>query len=70
MYDAWLSKGGGQRRVELRWDKPLAEDDVFTYDRDIYKVTAIHPGGDDFEAVIEADWQDVGEVGTGQFVRD
>jgi hypothetical protein len=70
IYDAWLSKGGGERRVEIRRDKPLAKGDVFTYDRNIYKVTAVHPGGDDFDAIIEAEWQDVGEVGTGQFLRD
>jgi hypothetical protein len=44
VYDAWLSKGGGERRVELRWHKPLVVDDVFTYDREIYR-TFRHRGG-------------------------
>jgi hypothetical protein len=70
VYDAWLSKGGGERRVELRWHKPLVVDDVFTYDREIYKVTALHPGHDEFDAVIAAAWQDVGRLGTAQFIPD
>jgi hypothetical protein len=70
VYDAWLSKGGGERRVELQWRKPLVVDDVFTYDREIYKVTALHPGNDEFVAVIAAEWQDVGRLGTAQFIPD
>jgi uncharacterized Zn finger protein len=57
VYDARLSKEGiGERQVELTWEEPLAVGDLFTYDGEIYDVTAVHVGHDRFDAVIEAEW--------------
>ena len=65
-YDVWLSKGGGERQIVLEDDRQLAKDDVFSYERDSYKVTSFAPSHDDFDAVVFADW--IGEVGIGEML--
>ena len=66
LYDVWLSKSGGERRVTLEHDSVLAKDDAFAYENEVYSVVDVQPGHGDFDGVIAADWR--GEVGPGQFV--
>jgi hypothetical protein len=60
LYDAWISKGGGERQIVLERDEPLAEGDTFEHERDSYRVVRIHPGHHDFAALITGEW--IGEV--------
>jgi hypothetical protein len=65
LYDARLAKGRDEYRVELEWDKPLAVQGSFTYDGEIYEVTAVRSSNDEkFDAVIEATWR-IGPSGSG-----
>jgi hypothetical protein len=63
-YDAWLSKGGGERRATLERDAPLEKDDTFSVESESYQVTSVGPGDGDFDGIVFAEW--IGEVGPGQ----
>jgi hypothetical protein len=54
-YDAFLSRGGAERRVVVDIPNVLEESQEFRLAREVYKVTAIHAGHDDFDAVLEAE---------------
>jgi hypothetical protein len=64
LYDAYLSKGAGERQVTLECDKALAPGDPFSYENETYSVVHVQPGHDEFEALIEAEWK--GTWGPGQ----
>jgi hypothetical protein len=54
-YDVYLSKDGAERRIELDIDVQFKPSDEFRYGPDIYVVTSVQPGHDEFNAVLFAD---------------
>jgi hypothetical protein len=54
-YDVYLSKDGAERRIELDLDVQFKPTDEFRYGPDIYVVTSVQPGQDEFDAIIFAD---------------
>jgi hypothetical protein len=54
-YDVYLSKDGAERRVDLDLDVQFKPSDDFRYGPDIYFVTKVEPGHDEFDAVLFAD---------------
>jgi len=54
-YDVYLSKDGAERRIELDLDVQVKPNDEFRYGPDIYVVTSLQPGNDQFDAVLFAD---------------
>jgi hypothetical protein len=67
-YDAFLSKSGGENRIVLETEAELRKGDDFKHGLDVYSVTSVQPGHDDFDAVLRADW--IGDVQPGRFVPD
>jgi hypothetical protein len=51
----FLSKDEAERRVELDLDVQFKPTDEFRYGPDIYVVTRVAPGHDEFDAVLFAD---------------
>jgi hypothetical protein len=54
-YEMYLSKDEAKRRVELDLDVQFKPTDEFRYGPDIYVVTRVEPGHDEFDAVLFAD---------------
>jgi hypothetical protein len=54
-YDVHLSKGETKRRVEIDIDVQFKPTDEFRYGPDIYVVTSVRPGNDEFGAILFAD---------------
>ena len=56
LYEARLSTGGTESKVSIERVAPFAKDDTFRIEMDMYQVTEIGPGHDEFDAVVFADW--------------
>ena len=54
-YEMYLSKIEGERRIELDLDVQFKPSDEFRYGPDIYVVTRVEPGHDEFDAVLFAE---------------
>jgi hypothetical protein len=54
-YEVYLSKDGAERRIELDLDVEFKPTQEFRYGPDIYVVTSVQPGHDEFDAIIFAD---------------
>jgi hypothetical protein len=54
-YEVYLSKDGAERRIELELDVQFKPSYEFRYGPDIYVVTSVQPGRDEFDAIIFAD---------------
>jgi hypothetical protein len=54
-YEMYLLKDEAERRVELDLDVQFKPTDEFRYGPDIYVVTRVEPGQDEFDAVLFAD---------------
>ena len=54
-YDVYLSKDGAERRIELDLDVQFKPSDEFRYGPDIYVVTSVQSGNDEFDAILFAD---------------
>ena len=54
-YDVYLSKDGAERRIELDLDVEFKPSDEFRYGPDIYLVTSVQSGNDEFDAILFAD---------------
>jgi hypothetical protein len=54
-YDAWLSRGGGERRVLLDIETRFEEGDEFKYELEVFRVTKVEEGHGPFDAVLFAE---------------
>jgi hypothetical protein len=54
-YEVYLSRDGAERRIELDLDVEFKPSHEFRYGPDIYVVTSLQPGQDEFDAIIFAD---------------
>jgi hypothetical protein len=54
-YEVYLSKDAAERRIELDLDVEFKPSHEFRYGPDIYVVTSVQPGQDEFDAIIFAD---------------
>jgi hypothetical protein len=54
-YEVYLTKDRTERRVEIDLDVQFKPTDEFRYGPDIYAVTSIQPGHDQFDAVLFAE---------------
>jgi hypothetical protein len=54
-YDVYLSKDGAERRIELDLDVQFKPGDEFRYGSDIYVVTSVQSGNDEFDAILFVD---------------
>lgn len=54
-YDAWLSRGAGERRVVLETETRFSVGDEFKHEMEVNVVRSLNPGHDEFDAVITAD---------------
>jgi hypothetical protein len=54
-YEVYLSRNGDERRIELDLDVEFKPGYEFRYGPDIYVVTSVQPGHDEFDAIIFAD---------------
>jgi len=54
-YEVYLFKDGAERRIELDLDVEFKPSHEFRYGPDIYVVTSVQPGQDEFDAIIFAD---------------
>jgi hypothetical protein len=63
-YDVYLSKDGAERRIELDLDVEFKPNDDFRYGPDIYVVTSVQSGNDEFDAILFAQLASRGGVPT------
>jgi hypothetical protein len=55
LYDAFLTRGGAERRVTVDTPTVYEVGNEFRLALEVYRVTAIHEGHDEFDAVVEAE---------------
>jgi hypothetical protein len=55
LYDAWLSRGGAEGREPLDTPTEFKEGDEFMLGLEVYKVTGIKPGHDEYDTVLTAE---------------
>jgi hypothetical protein len=55
LYDAFLSRGGAERREPLDTPTVFEVGDEFRLGREVYRVTNLQEGHDEFDAVLTAE---------------
>ena len=46
-----------ERVADLEHESPLAKDDAFPFENEVYSVVDVQPGHGDFDGVIAAEWK-------------
>ena len=68
LYEVWHSKGGREDKAFVSVDKPITPGQMFKLQEsgeDVYVARTVHPGHDEIDRVIAAEWQ--ASVEPGQF---